>query len=180
MFLVLSCNCLYPICCRQVLSREWRCSWSSADRRCSNYIWVINNLIAYWSATYIRDLTVINTRPSYLTSWSIKKTDQFCFGSSHDTKHATSRYDSPNRYDKDISDMTVSPGVNESRWNNINGEQKIYGHTTRCLYTWEISFAPARSYKIQIYCRYICIVISYAWAQQYKIHQHGIIWVGSC
>ena len=31
----------------QVLSGEWRCSWSSADRRCSNYIWVINNLIAY-------------------------------------------------------------------------------------------------------------------------------------
>ena len=43
----------------QVLSREWRCSWSSADRRCSNYIWVINNLIAYQSASYIRDLTVI-------------------------------------------------------------------------------------------------------------------------
>ena len=30
-----------------VLSWEWRCSWSSADRRCSNYIWVINNFIAY-------------------------------------------------------------------------------------------------------------------------------------
>ena len=26
---------------------EWRCSWSSADRRCSNYIWVINSLIDY-------------------------------------------------------------------------------------------------------------------------------------
>ena len=24
-----------------------RCSWSSADRRCSNYIWVIDNFIAY-------------------------------------------------------------------------------------------------------------------------------------
>ena len=31
----------------QVLSREWRCSWSSADRRSSNYIWVIKNFIAY-------------------------------------------------------------------------------------------------------------------------------------
>ena len=31
----------------KVLSGEWRCSWSSADRRCSNYIWVINKLIAY-------------------------------------------------------------------------------------------------------------------------------------
>ena len=26
-----------------MLSQEWRCSWSSADRRCSNYTWVINN-----------------------------------------------------------------------------------------------------------------------------------------
>ena len=29
-----------------VFSREWRCRWSSADRRCSNYIWVIDNAIA--------------------------------------------------------------------------------------------------------------------------------------
>ena len=36
-----------------VLSREWRCSWSSADRRCSNYIRVINNSIAYEGALYI-------------------------------------------------------------------------------------------------------------------------------
>ena len=31
----------------KTVSWEWRCSWSSADRRCSNYIWVINNLIAF-------------------------------------------------------------------------------------------------------------------------------------
>ena len=31
----------------QTSSRGWRCSWSSADRRCSNYIWVIDNFIAY-------------------------------------------------------------------------------------------------------------------------------------
>ena len=24
-----------------VLSREWKCSWSSTDRRCSNYIWAV-------------------------------------------------------------------------------------------------------------------------------------------
>ena len=41
-----------------MLSREWRCSWSSADRRCSNYIWVIDNLIAYMGASYIRGFTV--------------------------------------------------------------------------------------------------------------------------
>ena len=40
-----------------MLSREWRCSWSSADRGCSNYFWVNSNFIAYWSASYIRDLT---------------------------------------------------------------------------------------------------------------------------
>ena len=27
-------------------SEEWRCNWSSAARRCSKYIWVINNFIA--------------------------------------------------------------------------------------------------------------------------------------
>ena len=59
MLLVSSCSCLYPIRWSQVFSWEWRCSWSSADRRCSNYIWVINHLIANWSASYIRDLTVI-------------------------------------------------------------------------------------------------------------------------
>ena len=25
--------------------REWRCIWSRADKRCSNYLWVINNSI---------------------------------------------------------------------------------------------------------------------------------------
>ena len=42
-----------------MLSREWRCSWSSTDRRCSNYIWVINNFIACSGASsYIRGFTV--------------------------------------------------------------------------------------------------------------------------
>ena len=53
-----SCSCLWPIHWSQVLSLECRCSWSSADRRCSNYIWVIDNFIAHKGATYIRDLTV--------------------------------------------------------------------------------------------------------------------------
>ena len=58
MFLVSSCSCLCPIPWSQGLRREWRCSWSSADRRYSNYIWVIDNCIAYLGASYIRDLTV--------------------------------------------------------------------------------------------------------------------------
>ena len=47
MCLVSSCSCLCPIRWCNVLSREWRCSWNSADRRCPNLIWVINNFIAY-------------------------------------------------------------------------------------------------------------------------------------
>ena len=47
MFLISACSCLCAIYWSQVLNGEWRCSWSSADRRCFNYIWVINNLIAY-------------------------------------------------------------------------------------------------------------------------------------
>ena len=45
--LVSSCSCFRSIHWSQVLSWEWRCSWSSADRRCSNCIRVINNFIAY-------------------------------------------------------------------------------------------------------------------------------------
>ena len=41
-----------------MISPEWRCSWSSADRRCSNYIWVIDNVIAYKGASCIRGFTV--------------------------------------------------------------------------------------------------------------------------
>ena len=64
MLFVSFCSCLCPIDWSQVLSQEWRWSCSiayqsSADRRCSNSIWVINNFIAYWGATYIRGLTVI-------------------------------------------------------------------------------------------------------------------------
>ena len=42
------CSCLFPIHWSQVLCREWWCSWSSADRRCCNYIWVMNKFIACW------------------------------------------------------------------------------------------------------------------------------------
>ena len=56
MFLISSCSCFYPIHRSQLLSWEWRCNWSSADRRCSNYISVMNNFIAYKGVPYIRDL----------------------------------------------------------------------------------------------------------------------------
>ena len=56
MSLFSSYSSLCPSHWSQVLSREWRC-WSSSDRRCSNHIWVINNLIAYRGAPYIRCFT---------------------------------------------------------------------------------------------------------------------------
>ena len=55
MCLVSSHSCFYPIQWSHVLSREWRCSWSSTGRRCYNYIWYYN-LIAYKGATYIGGL----------------------------------------------------------------------------------------------------------------------------
>ena len=58
MFLISSCSCLCPIQWSQVISWEWRCSWSNAGRECFNYIWVIKNFIAYYGATYIKGLTV--------------------------------------------------------------------------------------------------------------------------
>ena len=54
----MSCGCICQIAWSQMLSREWRCSWSSADRRCSNYIWVIDNSFAYLGVPYIRGFTV--------------------------------------------------------------------------------------------------------------------------
>ena len=45
MFLLSSHSCLCTIYWSKVLSQEWRCNWSSADRRSSKYIWVINNFI---------------------------------------------------------------------------------------------------------------------------------------
>ena len=51
MFLVSCCSCLFPIHWSQVLSREWGCTWG-------RYIWVINNFIIYYRASFIRVLTV--------------------------------------------------------------------------------------------------------------------------
>ena len=58
MFLVSSCSGLCAIYWSQLLSGESRCSWSSANRRCTNYIRVINNFIAYKGVTYIKYLMV--------------------------------------------------------------------------------------------------------------------------
>ena len=47
----------YSIHWSQVLSREWRCIWSSADMRCLNYIREFHHIIAYSDAPYIVGLT---------------------------------------------------------------------------------------------------------------------------
>ena len=46
----------------------------SIDRRCSNYIWVINNFIAYLGATYIRGFTVVIKDYSSKTHWHYFRT----------------------------------------------------------------------------------------------------------
>ena len=58
---------------KQVLSREWKCSWSSVDRRCSNFIWVISKFIAYYAASYIRGLMVCSKWTQVLswTKWNV-------------------------------------------------------------------------------------------------------------
>ena len=61
-----SCSGLCPIHWSQVLCWKWRCSWSSAVRQCSNYIWVINNFIAYGGASYIRGFMVFSI---YIFLW---------------------------------------------------------------------------------------------------------------
>ena len=57
-FLISSCSCLHAIYWSRVLSQERRCSLISLDRRCSNYIWVINDWIINKGATYIRRLMI--------------------------------------------------------------------------------------------------------------------------
>ena len=64
--IIVSCyTVVCPISWSPVLSREWRCSWSSADRWCSNYIWVINKFIDCYGVPYIRDLTVSQIQSVY-------------------------------------------------------------------------------------------------------------------
>ena len=41
-----------------MFSWEWRCSWSSTDRRCSNYIVVINKFIVNQGGSFIRGFKV--------------------------------------------------------------------------------------------------------------------------
>ena len=54
-----------------VLSREWRWSLSSTDKRCSNYNWVINNFITQSGESYISGLTLVCMWSHCTWSWDI-------------------------------------------------------------------------------------------------------------
>ena len=73
-----------------LLGRERRCSWSSADRRCSNYIWVIKNFIANKGEAYIRGFTVVpfsmSISPTNPMIWPI-----VCFGKYIFKKHSSKK-----------------------------------------------------------------------------------------
>ena len=56
-----------------VLSWAWRCSWSIANRRCPNYIWVINNFIAYQGASNIKDFMVCIVELCDWKHWCLDK-----------------------------------------------------------------------------------------------------------
>ena len=99
MFLVSSCRCFCPSHWSQVLSREWRCSRSSADRRrCSNNIWVINNFIVYEDVSYIRGFYGILIAPTewqnILPSDVADKVTRLCF---YQTRSAWSMDQGSNR-----------------------------------------------------------------------------------
>ena len=73
MILVSSCGCLRPIHWSQVLSREWRCSWSSSDRRCSNYNLVINLMLLLilevWRYVLVTELDFLRRNDAIWYPW---------------------------------------------------------------------------------------------------------------
>ena len=85
MIIVSSCSCLCPTHWSQMSSPEWRCSWRSADRRCSNYIWVMRHVNGLpikkmkhpWIGTYsagMKTLKKQQLRPKKLISAFLLKT----------------------------------------------------------------------------------------------------------
>ena len=80
MFLVMSCPCPCAIYWCQWEHED--CSWSSADRRCFNYISVINHFIACLSGSCIRDMTVCDINYNINTNHigrSLQQLISLCF-----------------------------------------------------------------------------------------------------
>ena len=126
MFLVSSCSCLCPIQWSQVLSREWRCSWSSADRRCSNYIWVIDNFIAYIGATYIRDFTVVNVQYE-------------------EGRHYTAEYEA-------YLLTSNYPTKNKSNWNSLQHTTSSFAYRNKScqLMAWDPTSVKPQTFNINL------------------------------
>ena len=74
MFLPSSWSCLSPIHWSQILSGEWRCSWSSTDRRYSSYIWLINkaNLRDLIAATGLVILLELDQNRQFFSPWDLE------------------------------------------------------------------------------------------------------------
>ena len=126
MFLVSSCSCLCPIQWSQVLTREWRCSWSSADWRCSNYIWVIDNFIAYKGASYIRDLTVVN----------LQYDEGLHYTAEYEAYLLTSNY----------------PTKNKSNWNSLQHTKSSFAYRTKSfqLMAWDPTSVKPQTFNINL------------------------------
>ena len=118
MIFVSSCSCLCPIPWSQVLSREWRWSWGSADRRCSNYIWVTDNFIAFSCASYIWGLSVNwNTYVKWL--WKVMQSFDVSFTISPNKlliKSRVARYWDPSHYNA----LCILKCYLHSLWRDIN------------------------------------------------------------
>ena len=152
MIVISSWSRLCPILWNQVLSREWRCSWSSANRRCSNYNWVIDNLIAYYGATYIRDLTVM--------SLQIRRDKSHIIHISRKTRYVLLSICNKTAVDRRIYLSLSCDCVEGSR-------QKSFLHTI---------FAPMSSWEFEeiAYCSepliWLCAVIQYFTYVHLNIH----------
>ena len=74
MILISSCGCLRPIYWSQVLSREWRCGWSSAAPTTSEWSTIslltnVHLILEVWRYSYYREDLSIFSCPNSLTHW---------------------------------------------------------------------------------------------------------------
>ena len=130
MFLVSSWSCLCPIHWSHVLSPEWRCGWSRADRWCSNYIWVVNNFIAYSGASYIRGLVAM-----VLINPILRTPSAIAIPANHGLKLHPGTLSYPSAGQMDSYGMCIYPkqwgGGNQCNKLHINWPK--YAHTTTFL-----------------------------------------------
>ena len=148
MILISSWSRLCPTLWSQVLSRQWRCSWSSADRRCSNYIWVIDNLIAHWGASFIRDLTVRGT--PYLSPMG----ELYVFGANYMCMWRTTRiWGELHVYGANYMYMGRTPRI----WGElyVYGANYMYMGRTICILRELYVYGASYMYLYTVFCLYM-------------------------